>query len=433
MRRYHAELRDTVTALLSLPSAPVEPQDVTFLAEPPIGRLLKAVGVRSCDAAVARVPTFARYGQATRFHVDLSVSHPATIPEDVALSLASLAVHLAVKVVYVTSGVDGEEVRTTIPVTLTPNANHRCVDVELQVPTRMPVHGVDTVFIESIAVAGEGLSCGDSGPLAIRVTSGMLPPFTTPATARSANGFNTSPAVSSDGVLYAPVHGQREVRVWAPAGSALPCIDLISIGLEGRTTRTVAICNETGTLFVANEERVVAVSISNMKPIWSAPIMSCFGLAVLPGQGIVVAGSYTTRSLLVFSVSDGSQIFSCRDTPDVVFVAADALSRCIYVSSETKVAAFTWLAADRCFGPREEVLAAGDTLDNRPLTVMPPAFAGQPAHLLVGTSGNPELKIIRLPERTLVRDRKPRTRYRRRSSGGYGVSGRSGRHSAGYL
>jgi hypothetical protein len=422
-----------------LPTAPIEPADI-FISPPDeastaagggalnAGCVVHAPrGVRAADVTAAGLASRVGLGRPLCFSLQLSDAHPSHAAADLAVSLAALAAH--VNVVALLLAVEGDGLPRSSPasasfsqlltMTARPDPAHRRVVVSLELPLARPV--IDgsvklAVEIHSISVANErvavdpsstAFSRGSSGggegsgagftPLCIEVYSGIVPPFTTAP--RTADSSNTTIAVTAQGVLYVPVDSQEEMTVWDPRGCALPPLAVSRFGFQH--VRTVAFCDATDTLFVTNTATLVAASAAaDYAVLWSVPVRRCIGLTVLPAEGLVIAGSYQ-GSIVAHRVSDGCVVGAAEGATDTVFVAADTSCACIYVSSQTRVAAYSWHGSSGGFGPREEVDAAGDTHDNRPLAVMPAAPGKRNSYLVVGTSNRPELKILSLPDRRL--------------------------------
>ena len=138
----------------------------------------------------------------------------------------------------------------------------------------------------------------------------------------------------------------------------------------------------------------------------------CHGLAVLPTQGVVIAGSFTEGRLHVLRLSDGINLGSVR-APFVTQVATNPSDGTVFAvtsESHTTISVFKWksdcvraideastfnnLVAQKSLGGSNH--RAGATF-NKPIVVVPAAAGRRIAHLVVAIAGNAEIEIFELP------------------------------------
>jgi hypothetical protein len=188
----------------------------------------------------------------------------------------------------------------------------------------------------------------------------------------------STPVVSSDGTLYAPRYGAPDVLVFSADGTPLPSLSVASFGLSLYTCEA-AFDADTATLLLADEcdldSKLVAVDEASRVVRWKTGLGtglggSCYGIAVLPAQGLVISSVYDADELGVHRIADGALVTT---TPihDPSFVAADPATATLYVSTGMQVSAFRWngsaLVSEGVVG------ATGDSTDWRPLAVVLPA------------------------------------------------------------
>jgi hypothetical protein len=150
--------------------------------------------------------------------------------------------------------------------------------------------------------------------------------------------------------------------------------------------------------------KLVAVDAASRAVRWSAALGgSCWGIAVLSAQGVVVVSDPNHDELHVHRLSDGVRVASA-EAKEATYVAADPASGTVYASTGAfysyAVSAFRW---DGVALVAEGVVEAARTADiRRPLAVMPPTPGRHSFYLVVGTYGAPPLLVLSLPDRRLV-------------------------------
>jgi hypothetical protein len=221
--------------------------------------------------------------------------------------------------------------------------------------------------------------------------------------------------VTPDGTLYAPKYGSSDVLVFAFDGTPLPPLPLKALGLSTSTLSAAFVhdfVEDTGTLLLADANgafsKLVAVDTASTTVCWSASMgISCYGIAVLPAQGVVVASDYSLDKLHARRLSDGAHIASVAAV-NSTYTAVDPATATIYSSTICNVSIYRWDDEMLVFDGvvEEAVKEAGTTDPPRPLAVVPPApgpESGQrTSFLVVGTFRCPTLHVFSLPDHRLI-------------------------------
>jgi hypothetical protein len=148
----------------------------------------------------------------------------------------------------------------------------------------------------------------------------------------------------------------------------------------------------------------VPVDAASAAVCWSAALGGgCYGIAVLPVQGVVVVSGLIPGKLHVHRLSDGVRVASA-EAASPTYVAADPASGTVYAGTGVypsyDVYAFHWDGA--ALVAEGVVEAAGTDSIWRPLAVMPPTPGRHTSYLVVGTMDKPTLLVLSLPDRRLV-------------------------------
>jgi hypothetical protein len=359
------------------------------------GTVIAPKGVHASHVEVRGLPKHAQPGRPLQFELALSVDYPCTAPAELEAATASLVPHVHVDVSLVCG-----EVSQPLFVMLAPTAGGRGVDVSVPVPASA---GRDTkVVIRGISVAGHPVTHRQSLPVHLAVVSGMLAPLRLEG---AANDYLSTPVISSDGMLYAPRNDCPDVLVFSADGAPLPSLILARLKLS-TGTRAAAFNNATATLLLADvnlvSSKLVAVDAVSRAVCWSTSLKlgnNCWGIAVLPVQGLVVASIYDAKELRVYRLTDGTLVATVH-AQGPSFIAADPATATLYVSTGTRVTAFHWNGS--ALVPEGVVEAAGDNAYGRPLAVVPPAPGQRTSYLVVGTVRTPILLVFSLPDCRLV-------------------------------
>ncbi len=172
--------------------------------------------------------------------------------------------------------------------TLTSPAGGCGVGVSLPVPASA---GRDSkVVIRGICVARQPviITHGQSLSAHVDVVTGMPVPLRLEGT-----GDSCTPVISSEGTLYVPLYKTPDVRIFLPDGTPLPPLSLARLGLSTRTNHS-AFDEVTKMLILADvngsNAKLVAVDAVSRAVRWSTELFeSCYGIAMLPAHGLVVA------------------------------------------------------------------------------------------------------------------------------------------------
>ena len=239
----------------------------------------------------------------------------------------------------------------------------------------------------------------------LRVKAGMHAPLRLEGAVRD---LGSTPVITLDGTMYAPKYDSLDV--FAFDGTPLPSLPLADLGLRNIETISAAFFDGlekdtgTGTLLLANAmgaaSKLVAVDAATRAVRWSAALGGdCYGIAVLPVQGVVVASDSNLRKLHAHRFSDGTRMASVTAFVVPRYVAADSATATVYASTANKVTAFRWNGAALVF---DGVVEGATTGTWRPIAVMPPAPGQCTSYLVVGTEFSTTLRVFSLPDRRLV-------------------------------
>ena len=395
-----------------------------------VGFLLAPCGVRASNVLVRGVPGFVQLGRPLQFELTLSHNYPCHKPAERNVAAATIVFHARIDMCLVRkkqkqSRESQELVHATLrlapPSTAKTNGNNSgdIVIVTVALPTDFQMG--DEVVINGVSFAGQAVSgtVGETDaeehvlpfvPVRLPVVASMHAPLQLKG---AANDYRQTPVIAPNGTLYAPKWASSDVLVFAADGTPLPPLPLAGFGLSD-ATRSAAFVEFTNTLLLAdtnekgNASKLVAVDAASMAVCWSTALeSSCYGIAVLPAQGVAVASECSAGQLHVHRLSDGTRIASAG-APALfpLFVAADAAANPyaghVYVSSINipgNVYAFCWngaaLVFDGCFDH-------ASIFSHAPLAVMPPFQGKRTSFLVVGRFNFGYLAVFSLPDRRLV-------------------------------
>jgi hypothetical protein len=390
---------DDMTA--ALPVGPVEPVVLLFDVDVEshtyeigaLGTVIAPRGVLARHVEVRGLPKHARPGRPLQFDLALSADYPCTAPAELEAAAASLVPH-----VHVDASLVCGEVLLPLLATLAPAAGGRSVYVFVPVPASTVMDSI--VFIHGISVAGQRVMYGQSLPAHVALVTGMLAPLRLEG---AANHCPSTPAISGNGTLYAPRYDSPELLVFSADGTPLPSLSVANLGLSTFLS-DVAFDEASATLLLVDDNDdssfIVAVDEESTAIRWSAELGSSnYGIAVLSTQGLVVTSTYASDELRVHQLSDGALVTSTA-ADDPAYIASDPSTSTLYVSTRAQVTAFRWNGS--ALVSEGIVEAAGDTGDDRPLAVVPPAPGQRNSFLVVGTYTTPTLVVLSLPDRRLV-------------------------------
>jgi hypothetical protein len=359
------------------------------------GAVLAPRGVHTADVVVRGLPMHVLSGRPLEFELALCDDYPCHAPAELEAAAASLAFHARVGVSLV---IDTES--QSLQVTLTPASGVVAVSVAIPECARMGAE----VVVSIVTVAGQPVAGGQVLPARLQVIKGMHTPL---RIKDAANDAMSTPAIAHGGTLYAPLNDSSSAAVIAADGTLLPSLPLAALGLSDTTTNA-AFVDATGTLLLADacdaSSKLVAVDAASRAVRWSAVLGGdCYGMAVLPPQGVVFVSNDVYDKLYVHRLSDGVRVASAEaEAPS--YVAADPASGTVFASTapddDELVSAFRWDGAALL---TEGVVEAAGTADYwRPLAVMPPTPGRHTSYLVVGAYLKPTLRVLSLPDRRLV-------------------------------
>jgi hypothetical protein len=260
------------------------------------------------------------------------------------------------------------------------------------------------IVVSSVTVVGQPVPGGQELPARLQLFCGIKAPL---AINEAADLFICTAVITQDGTLYAPRDGSPDVAVVAADGTRLPSLPLVSLGMS-TSTRHAAFVEATGTLLLADffgfSSKLVAVDAASRAVRWSAALEhGCYGIAVLPAQGVIVVSDPILGMLHVHRLSDGVRVASAEAT-GVAYVAADPASGTAYAStvvhSSRAVSAFRWDGAALVAEGVVEAAGMADYLHT--LAVLPRTPGRHTSYLVVGSARMSTLRVLSLPDRRLV-------------------------------
>jgi hypothetical protein len=258
------------------------------------------------------------------------------------------------------------------------------------------------VVVSSVTVTGLPVTGGQALPARMQLVRGMHAPL---RIVGAANRGTSSPVITLDGVIYIPLGLSETVLVFDADGAPLSPLPLAAMGLSDGT-HFADFIEATGTLLLADtndaSSKLVAIDAVSGTVRWSAALgSSCWGIAALPTQGVVVVSDYDDNQLHVHRLSDGVRVLSTTAV-SATCVAADPAFGTVYVSTgDYGVSVFRWDGA--ALVAEGVVKAAGTGVFDRhlELAVMPPTPGRHTSYLIVGTHLS-TLHVLSLPDRRLV-------------------------------
>jgi hypothetical protein len=395
---------DGIDALLAtLPHGPVEPsllrleldEGALLSSIRTAGTVLAPRGVHAADVVVRGLPTTVLPCRPLQFELALCDDYPCRAPAELEAAAASLAFHARVGVSLET-GAESQPLDTT----LVPARG--VVSVSVAIPESAS-RGAEVV-VSSATVAGQAVTWGQALPTRLRVIRAMNAPLLING---AANEYAITPAITPVGTLYAPLGKSSVVLAFSADSTPLPGLCLASVGLSNFTIAATFV-EATGTLLLADRNdassKLVAVDAASRTVRWSAALGGrCWGIAVLPAQGVVVVSDRDHDKLHVHRLSDGVRVASTK-AASPSYVAAEPASGTVFASTgrypSCVASAFRW---DGVALVAEGVVKAAGTGDNLlPLAVMPPTPGLHASYLVVGTYDTPTLLVMSLPDRRLV-------------------------------
>ena len=265
-----------------------------------------------------------------------------------------------------------------------------------------------------------------------------------------------TPAIAPGGTVFVPTSGSTRanvsmagILVLAADGSRLAHVKAADVGLGHPSSAAVCELEDSGdgespggglVLLLADKAarlcRIVCHSLLATSETddsvalgparWATEkgsLESCYGIAVLPREGVCFATSYVNDSLVVHRLSDGARVASLT-MRDPNFIAADPDSSTVFVGDFYGVHSGRWVGgAGGGWARRTHVGPVSTTVLDSPLTLidspgidvglgrsrpmayMPPCTRNArhiPAYLVIGTMGTPILYILALPSLRLV-------------------------------
>jgi hypothetical protein len=388
----------------SSPTAPLEPTSIDLhtdsVTDSPLGRVGAPSAVAADLVEVSNPPSCAQPGKAYTFPLSLHSAYVAGGPEDIAVAVASLAQHAHVEVLLKPPS----SASAFLNVSYSTDASKRCAIVSVEIPHGAP--RLSEIVVTRISIGGRAVTLGHTLPLRAIVSRGL-----TPNILLRAPGFNLytllTPAVSGDGTLYVPQYRSSTVLVFGYDGRTLPPISLAPLGISTSMTIVAGICDSTRTLLLCDENKtdsvIVAIDAETRSLRWSTPrdTTGCRGLAVLSQQGVVVAGCHGESTLRVYRISDGALLATSTKLPGrPVNATADPSSGIVYVSLGQVVHAYSW---DGTALQAHGMLAESAPGRNyRALAVFPPSAGRGISYLVIGTWGDPDVIVLKLPHGRLV-------------------------------
>ena len=396
----------------ALPTAALEPPLVDLRVDvAPLmasiagfGRVLSPRAVTAEDL-VPRVPHVAKPGHELRVYLSPSAAFKSEPADALEVSLGRLAGMTRVGASVVAAGAEQLPLRVRVFA----DAQLGCLVASLA----SPPSGAEELCMSSIEVAGQAVAWH---PRRVPVTSCMTAPLRLPVSPFSDEPV--APCITAGSDLYVPPGYGPEVHVFDGDGAQQPALSLARLGMSASTSWAAWAANwgayaaEPTPVVLLGESpscrpgNLVAIGLPHRATLWERSASDdgwCGGVTVLPAQGVVVVNRPT--ALCTLSLADGRLVARCpvegalRDG-----IAACATTGLLFCASreEGSVAAWAWDADKDGLVPLGAVVAAGDWPRGCVLAVVPPARSKRQSHLVVGARGSPVLRVVSLPERTLV-------------------------------
>jgi hypothetical protein len=285
----------------------------------------------------------------------------------------------------------------TLAVTVTANAALHCVYASVCVPAAA-TRG-SQLLVGSANVAGVTLTDAQGRTLAVGrpAPRGMQTPLNLGDVAYS---YHCTPAISSDGILFAFAKGKDSLLVFRADGAVLPPFPLAPLGLEGDNT-SVAYDEGTDTLLVsAISKKLVALDATTRVARWTSADAVYCGICVLPGAAFMTTLAGASCQLVAIRLADGSCLMSVACGTYTVSLASDAATSRVYAGGQAgSVSIFKW---DGSTLVAQGSIAGIQVGTYTALTYMPPASGKHTAHLVVGKTGTNQLQVVSLPDHAIV-------------------------------
>jgi hypothetical protein len=326
---------DGIDALLAtLPHGPVELSLLQLELDE--GALLSSIrtavivlasrGVHVANVVVRGLPTHVRPGRSLQFELALSDDYPCRAPAELEAAAASLAFHARVVVSLETDAELQPLHATLMPAT-------GVVSVSVAIPESAG-RGAEVV-VSSVTVTGQPVTGGQALPARLQVIRGVHTPLRIKDATTEAV---STPAITLEGTLYAPRFDSPDVIVIAADGTLLRSLPVAAfkLGLSSYT-RCAAFVETTGTLLLADangtSSKLVAVNAASRTIRWSTSLNGgCWGIAVLPAQGVVILSDRNHGELHVHRLSDGVRVASAKATWPI-YIAFDLASETVFAST----------------------------------------------------------------------------------------------------
>lgn len=382
-----ARVRDVVLAAHAAPRRPVESPCISFLAAPPgsasgLGALeVPAAPARAKDVALTSLPRFGRPGCAVT--LCLEVRAP---PQDSAASDVCDLVNVLATLTYPAEpgGADSPPPlpsrflgATASVIPGDASLGRAVLRVRIHVPGDAVVERGARVAIHRVTLAGECVGGEGALPLTVPVWSSLGGPFALTGLLAGGAGRRVTPAVAPGGRLFVPTakgvlafdpSGEPDGTVVHPAASGgvfRPRACAFFEGDGGRGPPLLLLADASG-----HGDSVTAIDVSAGPSPHTPPRVAwtlrvgrihdrtsdaCFGIALLPAQGVAVALS--TQCAFVVRLSDG-RCLSGHKLPAIPdSIAADSASDVVFISAAGRVHAFR--CADSALRSAGVVEAAG--------------------------------------------------------------------------
>lgn len=415
----HTELNtrlDSAEAqLLALPTAVVEPPLVVLTLDLPrlldsianVGLLVAPVAITAADLALEGIARYALPGCKLLLRLALhGVRHDSQSDAELEVSLAAAAAATHVEAMLEAADATRQQLQVDVGVDVT----DRSLVISLAVPLTASVGSSVSVISATVFGLPVARVAGDALPAMILIERGIRVPL---LLADAASWDVSSPCLSASGVVYAPVMGRSELRVFDASGTPLPGINLAGVGISSKMRCSAYADGDAPSLLLANEytsSQLAAVNPDTRDARWTtSPGSLAFicALTVLPAHGVVVASS-SRGGLAAYRLADGIRV-GTLGTAGGHSLAADAQTGAIYGGADVDGPSFgagdgghagvqewEWVTGTG-FADKGPVSTAGHAPTLRLVAVMPPASGKSVSHLVVGSVGSGTLIVLALP------------------------------------
>ena len=403
-----SRLDDLESQLAMLPTAVEEPPIVRLVANTSamltviagFGRVLVPLAAFASDLIIDAVPGCVWPTGTVSVLLSLGARHAAQSLEESSVVLERLESLLTVGASLESPG--GVEPHA-LDATVATNFARRTLCLSIRVPATASAG--DCIVVGVITVAGRRVA---GCPLTIPVVRGMRGPLCIEG-ARF-DGVVT-PCISPDGLLFLPPGGTGpNVLVFGADGVPLPDLCLDGLDSSNNVRWAAYVQGDSPALLLAGcskPGRILCLDERTRAVRWSVEdVHLCGGVAVLPAMGVAIINSTASSTLFIHRLSDGARTGSLVVSALGFFLASDPLTGLVFGifknSLGSNIHAWSCAGDGSRLTPRGLVAASEAVGCSCAVAVVPPAPGKTVSHLVVATCFGSNLRVLSLPDFTLV-------------------------------